>query len=865
MVAAWGIGSRWFLRPESALGVARLSPDHVSALWPVLTRYDQDHLARVALPLGGIGTGTVSLGGRGDLRDWEVGNRPAKGFIPTAHGCGPFFALWVRGAGGEPVARALEGPMEPPYEGAFGMRQPNHGLPHFRRCAFAAAYPLGQVLLSDAAVPLAVRLEAFNPLIPADAERSGLPVAILRYVLINPGDTDVEAAVCGSLPNFIGTDARGGRPGRNRNAYRHQGGLKGLFLHSEGVDPAEERWGTMALAVAGDAEVTYRRTWANVSWGDALLDFWDDFGADGRLEDPAVEPGDAPMASLAVPLTVPARGERSVTFVLAWHFPNRQTWSPRGEPGALENRVGNYYTTRHPDAWEAAVRTAADLPALERDTVRFVSAFCGSDLPGVVQEAALYNLSTLRTQTCFRTEDGRFYGFEGCGDQAGCCDGTCTHVWNYEAASSLLFGELAQSMREVEFAHATDPGGRMSFRVHLPLARACEFGKAAADGQAGTIMRLYRDWRWSGDDGLLRRLWPGARRALEFCWTEGGWDADRDGVMEGCQHNTLDVEYYGPSVPMAAWYLGALRAGEEMARHVGEADFADRCRDLFLRGRAWVDAHLWNGEYYQQDFRLPPPGAAIAAGLRVGGDGPVPEDPPHQIGPGCLIDQIVGEGMAHLYGLGPLLHPEHVRGALAAILRHNFRDDLFGHFNHLRSFAVNDEQGMVMCTFPHGGRPRRPTPYFNELMTGFEYAAAVHMLLVGRTDDGLRCIAAIRARYDGRRRSPFDEAECGHHYARAMASWGAVAALTGFEWSGVTGEMAFAAHEGTHFWSTGYAWGECVQRQTPVGRELALRVLGGRLPLRRLAVRGRGAADVEAGGDGVLGAGEGRTVVVAGG
>ena len=819
--------------------------DHVSAVWPILTRYDQGCLQRVAMPLGGIGTGSVSLGGRGDLRDWEVVNRPAKGFTPLGPSrFGPGFALWARLPGEPPVTRALEGPLDAPYEAAFGLELPSHGLPRFRHSAFCAAYPLAQVLLEDAAVPLRVRLEAWNPLIPADAERSGLPVAILRFVLCNPGALPVEAAVCGSLINFIGTDGRGGRSIRNRNAFRAQDGLQGLLLHSEGVDPSDERWGTLALATTSREAVTHRRCWADVSWGDALLDFWDDFSTDGRLSDPDAQPGDAPLASLAVPALVPPLGECAVTFILAWHFPHRQSWSPR--EGA-DNRIGNHYTTVHRDAWEAAA--AAQAPALEADTVRFVSAFCASDLPQAVKEAALNNLSTLRTQTCFRTEDGRFFGFEGCGNGEGCCHGSCTHVWNYEAATSLLFGELAQSMREVEFGHATDAQGRMSFRVHLPLARAQEFGKAAADGQMGTVMRLYRDWQLSGDAGLLHRLWPSARAALEFCWIDGGWDADRDGVMEGCQHNTLDVEYYGPNPLMAGWYLGALRAGQEMASQLGDAAFAARCRDLFDRGRAWVDAHLWNGEYYEQEIRPPLPAQAIAPGLRAGGDGPVPTDPQHQIGPGCLVDQLAGQYMAHVCGLGHLLDPEHVRSALSSILRHNFREDLFGHFNHLRSFAVADEQGLLMCTFPRGGRPRRPTPYYNELMTGFEYTAAVHMLFEGLTEEGLRCIRAIRARYDGRRRSPWNEAECGHHYARAMASWSAVLALTGFAWSGVTGTLTFAERPGRHFWSTGYAWGTCVQRETAEGLEVDLEVLHGRLPLRRLEIRGRGGVAVEGGGD----------------
>ena len=197
-------------------------------------------------------------------------------------------------------------------------------------------------------------------------------------------------------------------------------------------------------------------------------------------------------------------------------------------------------------------------------------AFCAADIPDAIKEAALFNLSTLRSQTAFRSAEGGFYGFEGCFDDAGAGFGTCTHVWNYEHATAFLFGDLARGMREVEFNESTGADGHMEFRAVLPRGRASDWGLAAADGQLGCLVKLYRDWQLSGDDEFLRRVWPGARRALEFCWIEGGWDADRDGVMEGCQHNTMDVEYFGPNPEIGGWYLAALRAGEEMAAYLGE-------------------------------------------------------------------------------------------------------------------------------------------------------------------------------------------------------------------------------------------------------------------------------------------------------
>jgi non-lysosomal glucosylceramidase len=131
-------------------------------------------------------------------------------------------------------------------------------------------------------------------------------------------------------------------------------------------------------------------------------------------------------------------------------------------------------------------------------------------------------------------------------------------------------------------------------------------------------------------------------------------------------------------------------------------------------------------------------------------------------------------------------------------------------------------------------------------MTGFEYSTAAHMIYEGMVADGLKCIQAVRDRYDGRKRSPFDEAECGHHYARAMASWAAVLALTGFRYSGVTGSMAFACKPGRSFWSNGYAWGTCAQTCIERGVRVRLHVLHGELSLSRLEIGDVGCLVLEA-------------------
>jgi uncharacterized protein (DUF608 family) len=816
------------MTPKSEVRIGNVDePRNVE--WPVLKRYDRDHLVRIALPIGGIGAGTISLGGRGNLQDWEIRNTPEKGVTPILEEIGPFFALNVRNPEGKTWARALEGPIDPLfYEGASGATVPNHGLPRFRDCSFAAAYPLGQVFLSDPEVPVEATLQAFNPLIPGDADASGIPIAVLRFVLANKTDGPLNISVCAVIPNTL-------EGGNRKNEYRTTETIRGIFMDAEGANPNDWNWGTVALSTISEGPVSFRTRWPQKGWRGTLLKIWDDFSVDGEVERAESEDG-APIGTLAVRAELPARGKKEVTFLITWHFPNRRTWSPidnenKEAPGPDHpDWIGNYYTTQFSDAWNVAAKIAPDLADLERKTLRFVDAFCRANLPAEVKEAALFNISTLRTQTCFRTPDGRFYGFEGCNDRAGCCMGSCTHVWNYEQATGFLFGDLAMSMREVSFGQATDEIGLMRFRVKLPLKQAMTWESAAADGQMGTIMRMHRDWQLSGDDERLKQLWPHVKKSLEFCWIEGGWDADKDGVMEGCQHNTMDVEYYGPNPQMGIWYLGALRACEEMARYLGEEDFAETCQGLFEKGRDWIDANLFNGEYYEHKVQPPKDASQVAPSLRAGMGASDMTKPDFQLGPGCLVDQLVGQFQAHVCGLGYLVDPDHVRATLEAILKYNRKDSLFGHFNNMRSFALGDEAALLMASYPKD-RPEVPFPYFTEVMTGFEYTAAVGMLYEGMVDEGLRCIADIRARYDGRKRSPFDEAECGHHYVRAMASWAAVLALSGFGYSGVEKILSFAKKEGRFFWSNGYAWGECEIADSGPSFKVTLSVLGGELSL----------------------------------
>jgi non-lysosomal glucosylceramidase len=828
----------------------------VGADWPVLKTYTGRHLEAIAMPLGGIGTGTVSLSGRGSLVDWEVVNRSAIGWVPAfklmepTMTTAPFFLVYARPADKPPTTLLLEGPIparESNYSGDWGADTHNAGMPRFERNDFRAAYPLAQVSFEDDAMPLHIRLEAFNPLVPGDPDKSGLPVVALRYVLNNPSNAPIEAAICGAIPNFIGSDgwqddassSRQGTPvaGRpkklkNQNEFRSDSTVQGVMMTAPELEKINPKWGTFALTTTAREGVSYRTAWKSLPWHWDFRDFWDDFSADGALTESPNPEQSNPPACLAVKLRLAPGETKSITFLLTWHFPNRQTWYKQPT-----QTIGNYYTAQFADAWDAAVKIAPRLESLERETVQFVRALVDSDYPAVLKEAALFNVSILRSQTMFRTPDGHLFGWEGSGSingtqiggaksqPGGWGMGSCTHVWNYEVTTPFLFGQLAMGMREVEFLYSTNPAtGKQAQRVILPLKRdgANDWKTPAADGQMGTIVKMYRDWQLSGDTEKLRSMWPHVKAALAYAWKGGVWDINSDGVMEGAQHNTMDVAYVGPNPLMAGWYLAALRAGEEMARAIPDTAFGDECRSLYSHGRTWVDANLFNGENYVQ--RLPDPA----------------HPPEAQLGECVLVDQLVGQYLSHIAGLGYILDQQHVKTTLRTIRKDNWVEDFGKHFNTFRSFALGKEQGLVMGYYPIGKLLDSPFPYYGEVMTGFEYSTAAHMIMEGLEQEGLDVFKAVRARYDGEKRNPFDEEEFGHRYGRAMASWAGLIAWSGFNYSAVTNSLRFAPRSGIYFWSNGYAYGTIRLAITERSAEVEVAVQGGNFRLEKLVLTGYG-------------------------
>ena len=825
---------------------------HADISYPRVFRGQQ--LKMIAFPLGGVGAGSLRLGGRGQLRDWEIFNRPSKGSSPAY----AFPAIWVQSGNAKPVARVLEARILPPYEGQDGLGSNNSpGFSRLQTAKFTGEYPLAKVEFEDRTLPVQVELEAFSPFIPHNPDDSGLPVAILRYRVTNPGPSPAKVSIAFSIDNPVQHGRHNGAPSgsdKRLNEQKKTGKLTGLVMSNPGLSADDPMHGSFALAVMPESgtEVTQWRGWPKGPWWNSPLLFWDAFGASGQLS-PEPEAYNS-VGAVSQQRSIAAGQSATFTFLLAWHFPNRTPdwcgWT--APPGKGKTVIGNFYATRFKDAWDAAEYTASNLDQLERRTRLFAAAFRESTLPAGVKEAAGSNLSTLASTTCFRTADGEFHGFEGSDDNLGCCYGNCTHVWNYETATSFLFPSFARSLRKASFGYSLDDQGAIRARQVLPDGETRD-SIAAADGHMGQIMHAYLDWKLSGDAAWLRAMWPRVQEAMEFCWVAGGWDPKKIGVMEGVQNNTYDVAFYGPNPLCGIYYLGALRAGEEMARALDDTSTATMYRSLFDQGSRWIDANLFNGEFYIQEIKGLRPDE-VAPILRVGTEINSTGTPEYQMGKGCLIDQLVGQYLAEVMGLGPLVSQKNLQTTLRSIYKYNYKRTLVDHDNTERTFALNDESALVICDYGTSTRPRIPFPYFAEVMTGFEHSTAALMLYSGMVDEGVECIHNIRARYDGEKRNPWDEAECGHHYARAMASWTSVVALSGFAYDGATAHIT-AVPRVSHqifkcFWANGTGWGTFTySRGKGDGTHFKIEVLAGTLSCDSLEISGTGSSATVRGKD----------------
>lgn len=812
--------------------------------------YSGRKLREIAFPLGGIGTGTVSLTGAGGLAEWQIRNHPNQDSF-NEHS---FFALWARKGSQKPVTRILEGPVQPPFNRHHRSVHGGHfpggglgnsgvfGLPHVESTTFTGAYPMARVDYHDGALPVDVSLTAYNPMIPMNADDSGIPCAVFRFELHNRTRTSVAATLAMSMRHLT-TDM----DWKPRNRFVERAGYSGLLFDCLGGDQGHPEYGSVAV-VTPWKRLTWRTSWYRLAWFDPLQSMWDEFSALGTLVDnayraPPTRRPDAGTLGLRVNLRP---GQRVVMPLwVCWSFPTYEF--PFGSVDEAGHAAGgarrrprwqNHYAKRFPSAAKVAQYLVKHEERLYEETCRFREAMDQSSVDRSIVHAATSQMSIMRSPTCLRLEDGTFYGYEGSHVTEGSCPGSCTHVWNYAQAPSFLYPALQQSMNEKNYAYNFSPSGSgaLAFRIPLPMHKPRTVPTAAVDGQMGQIVKIYQTWKITGDTAWLRELWPGIVHSLEFAWKY--WDWRKRGVIEGIAHNTYDIEFYGPNGFSTSYYLAALAACADMAAFFGEDDRAREYRALADRGARWMDRHLWNGEFYEQRVEFDAYLHSEKPCRRPKREIPAmkPGEPKYQYGPGCLSDQVAGQQQGRVAGLPSQLDHSHLRTALRSIGHYNFRKNLSDHANCQRAFALQDESALVLCTWPRGGRPALPFIYCDEAWTGIEYQVASHMLYEGMEREALRIVRAIEKRHDGERRNPWNQFEAGSYYARAMASWGLYLAATGFAYNGVTGMLGFSVpRTGLRcFWSAQKGWGRFVCD----GARATLTVDYGTVSLKELQLEG---------------------------
>lgn len=804
-------------------------------------KYVKEKTNEISFPLGGIGTGSIGIAGNGALIDWEIKNKPNKGSINGySH-----FAVKAERDGKLIDARVMNGDLKPPYTGV-GQRGPMHvggfgfgpgrgtmsGVPHFESTEFIGAYPCARVDFIDEKFPGEITLNAFNPLIPLNEDDSSIPSAFFEVEVKNTTDQDIDYTVALSLSNLINDQVN--------TKFINENDINALSIKPINLAEDNVEYGDLTIAT-DNKNISYQQSWFRGTWFDELEIFWQDFKACGQLKHRSYDKPngeanecDNSTITLAAHVSVAKNQSKKIKFILSWNFPNcNKYW--KNTAGDLICTVGevkaqwkNYYAKLFSNSYDNACYCINEWPRLYSECKKYVDALFNSTLPVEAIDAISANVSVLKTATCLRLENGEFYGWEGVASDSGCCEGSCTHVWNYAYALSYLFPRLERTIRDLDYSYNQRDDGGMAFRLMLPLGSERSKFRACADGQFGGVLKVYREWKLCGDKEWLKNIWEEVKKSIEFAWAdtnEDKWDVNKTGVLWGRQHHTLDMELFGPNSWLTGFYLGALKAGAEMAAYLGEEDTSKEYIVMFQKGKKWTEEHLFNGEYYHQDIDVEDYSILEVFENKKSRDLNVPgvefinsywndegKQIKYQIDEGCAIDQIVAGWHANLIGLGEIFNKENTKSALKAIYKNNYKDSMRDLFNPCRLFSMNDESGAIICSYPEGRkRPIVPMPYTQETMHGFEYQVACHMIMEGLEEEGMTIVKSIRDRYNGYKRNPWNEIECGSNYARSMASYSLLIAYSGFIYDMSRNMIGFdPLHNDVDFkfmWSLNSSWG----------------------------------------------------------
>lgn len=811
----------------------------------------------IRFPLGGIGTGCVSLAGNGRFCDWEIFNRPNKCSVNGySH-----IAVRAEDPAGNRSARILNSDYEGCRMGEYSGVQYNGygygpdrrlmvGFPHFKDCTFTANFPFATLKFTDAGFPGSVSLEAFNPFIPQDSKSSCLPAAFFTVTFRNTSSVEQKFTAAFSVANPYP---------QGKNVGKAMYGGAGVTLTSDGKPAFSQGNGNMTLCAFGD-RAGQQEYWYRGGWQDSVATYWREFSEGAELSqrhyDSPWKPGNQDTATVWAEAVVAPGKKAQVRFLLTWYHPMRENdWDPGAKDEKGNNlRFKNWYATVFRNSGGVASFCARRWKSLRRRSFAFAHAMSHATLDPSVMDAATNTLCVLKSPTVLRLEDGTLWGWEGVHEKTGSCEGTCTHVWNYAYALCFLFPDLERTMREADYKYNLLDHGMMRFRLPLPLTRERGRMLPCLDGQMGASIKTYREWKISGDTEWLKELWPMVKCGLSYAWSKDNfcrWDYEKTGVATGRQHHTLDMELFGASGWLQGFYMAALKAGAEMAEAVGDPAFAKECRELLERGQEYTEKELFNGKYYIQRVDLKDQEQLRVYGEDIARDywNEERKELKYQIGDGCEIDQLCGQWHATLCGLGDIFSPENRRIALENLYKNNFHTSQREIYNCWRIYTLNDEAGACICSYPEGAyKPAIPIPYTEECMHGFEYALAGELIAEGMIEEGLSVVRGVRDRYDGEKRNPFNEIECGSNYARSMASFALLPLFAGFSYDMTRGEIGFAPRLSLENFQVPFGVGKAFCNVKFTKTEVSIQVLEGKLEIGRLGLpaeccRGRLYAD----------------------